>query len=142
MVEKANEFEDETLKKRYLAAAERFRLPFWDPLMPRYKVENSGTKRTLDQRIWGLPQILAAETVHVMKAPNGDRDDQFPNPLYAFKIPDGNLLTKKGRTKQINLRYGRRPVVSTLLKTCPSLLEIFLPMKSITICGSAHYAAP
>ena len=42
MREVANEYKDAQDKTRYLFAAERFRLPFWDPFMPR-------NQKTVDQ---------------------------------------------------------------------------------------------
>ncbi|KAI9706216.1 MAG: hypothetical protein M1820_004977 [Bogoriella megaspora] len=72
-------------KSTYRAAAARFRLPFWDIVMPRN--EQSGA---LDS-VWGTPAILAANNVYVkLPEPTSNADggfDTIPNPLYSFFFP-------------------------------------------------------
>ena len=85
MVKVAEEYPTEEEKAVYRAAAARFRLPFWDIVMPRNK--QTGAVET----VWGTPAILAAKDVYVKLpvptsgAVNGF--DTLPNPLYSFTFP-------------------------------------------------------
>ena len=84
-------FEEE--KNLYQNAANRFRLPFWDPLLPRNKVDNTGV---LDNRIWGIPKILGAKDVWVKRL-NAIELESIPNSLYQFTFPQNEVLQAKGR---------------------------------------------
>ncbi|KAI9789436.1 MAG: hypothetical protein M1835_001679 [Candelina submexicana] len=88
----ANEYPQET-RAKYQSAADRFRLPFWDPLLPRNSVPQS---TAVDPTIWGLPKILGAKFVWVQR-PKGSKLEHIPNPLYSFNIPSDEVLKKKGR---------------------------------------------
>lgn len=103
----AKRFTKEPERSMYQNAADRFRLPFWDPLLPRNNPPNDPllprsnvpiTKFSED--LFGIPKILAAPTVHV-KIPQEDssvvEDHKFTNPLYSFKFPDVKLLKEKNR---------------------------------------------
>lgn len=59
--------------------------------MPRTKVPKSNV---VNEKIWGLPKILAAKDVWV-KLPNKTTLDKIPNPLYAFVFPNDALRKKK-----------------------------------------------
>ena len=78
----------------YKDAALRFRLPYWDPYLPRNHVERQDP---VPEEIWGLPQILAAEKVYV-KRPGEKKLDYIDNPLYIYYMPDEKSVKEKGRT--------------------------------------------
>lgn len=87
MAQIADQYPVEQERKVYQAAVARFRLPFWDLIMPRNKyVEN---KRV--SAVWGTPAILAAKNVYVKfpkPTPKADRGfDIIANPLYTFTLP-------------------------------------------------------
>ena len=96
MQEIAKNYIDPEDKKLYLSAAERFRLPYWDPFVPRNRVYRDSEAKAVDQEIWGLPKILTAEAVYV-KYPKKKVLKAIPNPLRAFVFPDEETLKKKGR---------------------------------------------
>jgi len=85
MVRVANEYSTDAEKAMYRAAAARFRLPFWDIVMPRNKQD--GPVDT----VWGVPAILAKKDVYVkLPEPTKNAKDGFdtiPNPLYSFTFP-------------------------------------------------------
>ena len=95
MVRQASAFQDEDEKQSYLDAAARFRLPYWDIVMPR---NDKPTKpppgqTTVDPAaIWGCPEILKVKSVYV-KLPSGDPEKEkngfwtIDNPLAVFKFP-------------------------------------------------------
>ena len=94
MREVANEYKDVQDKTRYLFAAERFRLPFWDPFMPRnHKTVDQG----FSENIFGAPKILQAEEVFVYHY-NKDLGPKIRNPLYRFDFPSISTLKSKGRS--------------------------------------------
>lgn len=82
----ADQYSTEGDRAIYGAAAARFRLPFWDIVMPR----NKPGAGEFDE-IWGLPSILAAKEVFVkLPQPTGAAKDGFDvikNPLYSFDFP-------------------------------------------------------
>jgi hypothetical protein len=88
MVRVADLYSTDAEKKTYRAAAARFRLPFWDIVMPRKK--QSGPVDT----VWGTPALLAAKDVYVKlpkPTPNAKNGfDTIPNPLYSFTFPTPN----------------------------------------------------
>ena len=96
MVRQANAFQDKDEKQSYLDAAARFRLPYWDIVMPRNDEQTKappGRSRIDPTAIWGCPEILKAENVYV-KLPNGDPKKkkngfwEIKNPLAGFKFPE------------------------------------------------------
>ena len=89
----ANEYKDVQDKTRYLYAAERFRLPFWDVFMPRNK---KTVDQGFDENIFGVPKILQAEVVFVHHY-NEDLGPKMRNPLYRFDFPSIRTLNSKGR---------------------------------------------
>ncbi len=95
----ADEYPDPD-KAKYQSAANRFMLPFWDPLMPRNNVVPNAllqsTTIDVDETIWGLPKILAAKYVWVIR-PTGTKLEPINNPLYQFNIPSDEVLKNKGR---------------------------------------------
>lgn len=84
----AAQFTQEPQRSLYRQAATRFRIPFWDPVLPR----NNAT----GENIWGIPKILSAKDVWVLR-PNASDLTTIPNPLYALKFQN-EALEAKGRT--------------------------------------------
>ena len=95
MVRQASAFKDKDEKQSYLDAAARFRLPYWDIIMPRNDEQTEpppGQTEADPTAIWGCPEILKAKSVYV-KLPKGDPEKEkngfwtIDNPLAAFKFP-------------------------------------------------------
>ncbi|KAH8657404.1 common central domain of tyrosinase-domain-containing protein [Tricladium varicosporioides] len=82
-----------TQRAVYQKAATRFRVPFWDPILPRNKVANTGR---FDEKIWSIPKICAAKQVWVKRPSSPNKLEQIPNPLYAYKFQN-DAPNKKGR---------------------------------------------
>lgn len=95
MQKKANEFTDQKGKQHYLDALKRFRLPYWDPVMPRFNMAQ-GTEL---KKMFGMPEILSRSEVWVMD-PQKDKTS-IANPLHHFKFPEQSDYTSTGR-KTIN----------------------------------------
>ena len=96
MREIAERYDEADNKKIYLNAAERFRMPYWDPFVPRNRVNTDSDAKAVDVEIWGLPKILSAEAVYV-KYPKVKVLRAIANPLRAFIFPESEILRKKGR---------------------------------------------
>ena len=92
----ASQYTVEQEKRVYQNAVNRFRLPFWDPFLPRNKL-NSSTDPI--EGIWGVPKILAAKDVWVKRPnPRGSAEvKSIPNPLYQFTFPSKDTLRSKKR---------------------------------------------
>lgn len=103
MKRQASKYPTDALRKTYAAAAERFRLPFWDIVMPRYPWA-SGSKL---ETVWGCPAILKAAKVYVKKPvpvkPDAKGFDQINNPLFSFVFPSEDDLTKAKRASLSNM---------------------------------------
>jgi hypothetical protein len=101
MVNQANNFKDQADKDKYLDAAARFRLPYWDPIMPRN--ERAPGER-LDT-VWGLPQLFKQKDVFV-RTPASPKDfTQIENPMYCFKFPTKDEWKENRQTprKKLNM---------------------------------------
>ena len=83
MVYLASRFKDQA---RYLAAAARFRLPYWDYFKPRSRVSGKGGA---DGWSYEVPWIFSTPTVQVrFPDPNKEGDlVKVQNPLYTFAYP-------------------------------------------------------
>ena len=70
------------MRARYVEAAKKFRLPFWDPLLVRY-VPDAGNDGP-----WhcGIPKVLGAGEVRVRKPTSPHLLSNIPNPLYCYKF--------------------------------------------------------
>ncbi|KAJ5628581.1 hypothetical protein N7490_010809 [Penicillium lividum] len=91
----AESFGDDEGRLSYLSAADRFRLPYWDPTLPRNEgTDNNGT---FSEEIWGFPLIFRQRKVWV-KRPHGKMATQIHNPLFSFALPDADLLSANGRS--------------------------------------------
>ena len=111
----AGQYSVQQEKTVYQNAVDKFRLPFWDPFLPR-----NGLKRSTDpiENIWGIPQILAVKNVWV-KRPNphgAAKIKLIPNPLYQFTFPSQDTLQKKHRHP---INFEDTDVVSCRLSTLP-----------------------
>ena len=87
---------DAANKAKYRAAAERFRLPYFDPIMPRYKWDGKNL-----QDVWGVPEILRTENVWVRTFDKPEELTTMPNPLYSFVFPTSDEYQKSGRKRLI-----------------------------------------
>lgn len=99
-------FSEEEGKGQYEAALDRFRLPYWDPVMPRNKLK-PGAEKTLSDRVlamFGLPDILVAEDVWVMR-PGDTQKTTIKNPLHHFEFPQVDDPRDIGRSP-INWRVS------------------------------------
>ena len=96
----------------YKNAALRFRLPYWDPYLPRNHVERQDP---VPEEIWGLPQILAAKWVYVQR-PGDKKLDYIENPLYIYKMPEEESVQAKGRTVVNWAREDLANLVSTIFR--------------------------
>lgn len=95
----AGQFQD----TKYLAAARRFRLPFWDWHKPRAKkpVVFQGVKKdgatdfTYD---FGLPRVFQESTLLICSPDPNNRDNEvkavpFPNPLLTYYFPKSGSIS-------------------------------------------------
>ena len=91
MREVAGLYQDEGERQKYQNAASRFRLPFWDPFMPRNQPDDTKPKET----IFGVPEILRVENVFVKHW--NLKTKSIPNPLERFSFPSEDTLKAQGR---------------------------------------------
>ena len=103
----AAQYTNEPEKSLYQKAASRFRVPFWDPFLPRNEVPKTARP---NENIWGFPKILTTKDVWV-KRPKGHKLDKMDNPLYAFNFPNETLKDKA----RIPVDWKKTGVVSHLL---------------------------
>ena len=106
---------------KYQDAARRFRLPFWDPFMPRNKLRSDSERKENPDGIWGLPKILSVEKVWVRKPKKPEELTEIANPLASFAFPSDNEYDQAKREK---LPWGLRgakapPKVSILSGRLP-----------------------
>jgi hypothetical protein len=91
-------------KDAYRKAAARFRLPYWDIVMPRNKY-TGGRSDT----VWGCPAILKVErvTVRLPKPTANAKDgwDSIRNPLYSFVFPKPEEYQK---SKRVQVPFGKK----------------------------------
>ena len=113
MVKQANAYPDETERKVYLDAAARFRLPYWDIIMPRNEEQTTappGKEKPDPTAIWGCPGILKAKSVFVKlpKDPKESKDGFWTinNPLALFNFPKDQEHKKHPERKHINWQPG------------------------------------
>lgn len=106
MVKQANLYA-ENEKQVYLAAAARFRLPYWDILMPRTDDSKPDKNNSVDWKtVWACPQLLKAKTVFV-KLPKGDAQkaqegfSEIDNPLASFTFPTSDEFKDHPKRKKL-----------------------------------------
>ncbi|KAF5591026.1 tyrosinase precursor (monophenol monooxygenase) [Fusarium subglutinans] len=107
-------------KKKYLAAAEQFRLPYWDYFRPRaYSkttfpgVTNPRKGTTTAPYDWGAPQIFTLREVMVRRLPD-NKLVPMKNPFFQFEFSDEQL--SKIRLDQ-DLRRRIKPQFDNILQT-------------------------
>lgn len=99
MINQANQYKNPADRAKYLDAAARFRLPYWDPIMPRKQRDPTGPLST----VWGLPLILSLENIYVRTQSAPDRLIPMRNPLYSFKFPTLDEWDQPRQTERIRL---------------------------------------
>lgn len=105
MVRLADTYPTEQEKSVYQDAAARFRLPYWDLIMPRNELKVGARRDT----IWGFPEVFKNSHVFV-RQPGRDQDTDedgynlIPNPLFTFKFPTQEEHDKSGRIR-LNMEY-------------------------------------
>ena len=130
MVKQAKAFQDKDDKKSYLDAAARFRLPYWDIVMPRNEKQTEDPKA-----IWGCPEILKVKSVYV-KLPNGDPKKKkngfwtIDNPLAVFKFPTAAEFKDSEN-------HGVKREQLVMLETCAAQIEA-LPVFTDCRTGSTE----
>ena len=128
----AEQFEkvDKNEKVKYQNAARRFRLPFWDPFMPRNKLQldepkdkpkgEPKDKPKVDSKIWGLPKILSQMEVWVRRPGDPSKLEKIANPLAYFTFPSDADYNGSDRKKinweKIKVSSQPQPDVSDMIK--------------------------
>lgn len=97
MVKQAKLFKSPADQQKYAQAAARYRLPYWDPIMPRNEISARDDPTT----IWGLPKIFAQQTVFLKTPASPTKYVPTDNPLYSFKFP-----TDFAENKRVPLDQG------------------------------------
>ncbi|GJC86338.1 tyrosinase [Colletotrichum liriopes] len=106
-------------KKKYLAAAQHFRIPYWDYYRPRgYNssfpgVSNSKEGTTTAPYDWGAPQIFTLRQVMVRRLPDNELVS-MPNPFFQFqfnseqfeKLAKGEMIPPKLTSIEETIRHG------------------------------------
>lgn len=82
MVNQANKFQNQADRTKYLDACARFRLPYWDPLMPRKK-----QKGTDISTVWGLPELFKRPQVYLKTPGSPNKFVLTTNPMFQFIFP-------------------------------------------------------
>ncbi|KAL0937178.1 tyrosinase [Colletotrichum truncatum] len=71
-------------KLKAQAALDRFRIPYFDPFLPRQKASNA------DVYTYGIPIIFTLSHIQVRRPENPSRWVSMANPLYQFNFPADN----------------------------------------------------
>ena len=117
----AEQFEDQNEKVKYRNAAIRFRLPYWDPFMPRNEPQQDmpqgnsrdkpedkpedkpkdkpKKKSKVDVTFWGLPKILSQAEVWVRRPGDPNKLEKVANPLAYFTFSSETDYGGTGRMK-------------------------------------------
>ena len=110
---------NENEKVKYRNAARRFRLPYWDPFMPRNKLEQDMPKDNPEDKledqpkpdvtVWGLPKILSQAEVWVRRPGDPNKLEKVANPLAYFTFPSDADYAGTGRLKMEWEKTGLSP---------------------------------
>jgi tyrosinase len=91
MVNQALKYTDESTKTKYLEACDRFRLPYWDPCLPRQLGEDHSNDLSSSSTLpyeFGIPKIVSKPKVFVKKQESSSELSEVDNPLYQYKFPE------------------------------------------------------
>ena len=118
MLDIANAYEDPTMKRDYLAAADRFRLPYFDYFRARggpviFPGIVTGGVETSFPYNFKLPRVFEEKNLSVFQPPLGKKLTSIPNPFRYFAYPKVGSLSD---TDWINLDKGW-PVKFSRLRT-------------------------
>lgn len=109
----AKQFE-EPYQSDYIKAATNFRLPYWDPWMPRHSVD-----RAKGQQNWGawfgVPAILRAQEVFVRRPDNPEKLVPIDNPLYRYKTPPHRDLLPEAKVGWTDFFEAVRRKISPII---------------------------
>lgn len=107
----------------YEAAAARFRMPYWDPLMPRYKQRPNSS----NDSIMGTPKILAVKQVYVWPpVPRQPGElDLIDNPLYSFRYPTAREYAEPHAKDRPKIKFEKESVPWFVLLVSEVLLTNF-----------------
>lgn len=114
----ANQFTKNEGQERYLAAAKAFRLPFWDWARPNLAVfPDEATDSNVVRVV--MPEELRKVYDGLKKEADGSVE--IPNPLFAYKFPEGVEETAKKTFKIDGLSTTTRyHTVGALIKKSPA----------------------
>lgn len=89
----------------YSDAAARFRLPYWDLIMPRNELKTGDRYDT----VWGFPEVFKNKAVFVRQPIRDEKTDkdgfnEIANPLATFVFPTEGEHNESGRVK-LNMEY-------------------------------------
>lgn len=107
MVKQAQAYAKEDERKIYLDAAARFRLPYWDLIMPRNKpAPATGGTKPDPTTIWGCPAIFKQKEVFVKLPKDDPKKDKngfskIDNPLAYFTFPNDKDWTQHPDRKKL-----------------------------------------
>ena len=104
MKEIAKTYTETVDQNTYLDAAARFRLPYWDMIMPRQDPTDENDATTM----WACPRILKQKYVYVKYPQTPNEFTELLNPLASFTFPDPDDYTKPKR-KPLNQRSAFNP---------------------------------
>ena len=109
MVKVADLYTDTERQDTYHKAAARFRLPYWDPIMPRN--ERDGDPDT----VFGIPVIFQQKEVFVRTPSDPENLRPMPNPFYDFAFPSESEWRAHPKRPKINFgtAYNKQRTVRT-----------------------------
>ncbi|KAM5360882.1 hypothetical protein ACJZ2D_013449 [Fusarium nematophilum] len=105
MIHVAEQFTDEEGKEKYLAAAEAFRMPFWDWARPDHPVfPDEATESRV--ALVKMPESLRKEYEEYKDLEEG-KPVEIPNPLYSYRFRPGTEENLKVDGLSTTTRYHR-----------------------------------
>ena len=79
----------------------------------------------MNEKIWGLPEILAAKVVYV-KRPGKQALDPINNPLYLYTMPKADLVKEKDRVQVNWARKGMENLVRLAIDLTIDMTQVEL----------------
>lgn len=98
----ASQHESQDDKERYLDAAARFRLPYWDPVMPRNKLRAGAELKS----VWCLPQLFGTPNVFVRLPESPDTLTKISNQMFQYSFPTEDEWNQPKDTARPELDMG------------------------------------